>query len=121
MNMSGRSGRILTLLATGALAACGAAELNQQKVGEVQAAMRAAEEAGANEQPKAALHLQLARDEMAAARRLAADGDDDNAPLVLERARVDAEVARQIARTDQEQQKARQAWQKVQDLKLEPR
>jgi hypothetical protein len=58
---------------------------------------------------------------MAEARRLAEKGDGDNAALVLERARVDAELAMQLARTEQEQEKARQAWQKIQDLKKDQR
>jgi len=110
-----------TLLAAGVLCACGGAQLSQSRMSEVQAAVRAAEEVGANDQPKAALHLQLARDEIAAAQRLAKDGEEDDAKLVLERARVDAELALQLARTEQEQQKARQAWQKVQDLKKDSR
>ena len=102
-------------------AACGGAQLNQARVAEVQSSVRAAEAVGANEQPKAALHLQLARDEMAEARRRADDGDEDNAALLLERARVDAELAMQLAKTEQEQEKARQAWQKIQDLQKDQR
>jgi hypothetical protein len=102
-------------------AACGGAQLNQARVAEVQSSVRAAEAVGANDQPRAALHLQLARDEMAEARRLADDGEEENAALVLERARVDAELAMQLAKTEQEQEKARQAWQKIQDLQKEQR
>jgi hypothetical protein len=102
-----------------ALIACGSAQLSQAKVTEVQSSVSAAEAVGADQQPKAALHLQLARDEVAEARRLAADGDEDNAALLLDRARVDAELALQLARTEQEQEKARQAWQKIQDLEKE--
>lgn len=116
-----RNGIISMLLALGVLGACGGAQLNQSKVSEVNASVRAAEAVGANDQPKAALHLQLARDEIAAAQRLAENGEEEDAQLVLERARVDAELALQLARTEQEQQKARQAWQKVQELKQESR
>lgn len=106
-----------SLLGAGvALFACGGAQLNQTRVAEVQSSVTAAEAVGANDQPKAALHLQLARDEMAEARRLAAEGDGDNAALLLDRARVDAELAMQLARTEQEQEKAREAWQKIQEL-----
>ena len=116
-----RSRWFAILVVAGAVGACGGAQLNQNRVSEVQAAVRAAEEVGANNQPKAALHLQLARDEIAAAQRLAKDGEEEDAKLVLERARVDAELALQLARTEQEQEKARQAWQKVQDLKKDSR
>ena len=107
----------LSLAAT----ACGGAQLNQARVAEVQSSVRAAEAVGANEQPKAALHLQLARDEMAEARRRADDGDEEDAALLLERARVDAELAMQLAKTEHEQEKARQAWQKIQDLQKDQR
>ncbi len=104
---------VLSLAAVG----CGGAQLNQAHVTEVQSSVRAAEAVGANDQPKAALHLQLARDEMAEARRLAEEGDEENAELVLDRARADAELAIQLSRTEQEQEKARQAWLKIQELK----
>ena len=110
----------LALLSVAAVA-CGGAQLNQARVAETQSSVRAAEAVGANDQPKAALHLQLARDEMAEAQRLAKDGDEENAELVLNRARADAELALQLARTEQEQEKARQAWLKIQELKKEQR
>jgi hypothetical protein len=109
-------GRVSLLGAGLALLACGGAQLNQAKVTEVQSSVSAAEAVGANNQPKAALHLQLAKDEMVEAQRLAAGGDGENAALLLDRARADAELAMQLARTDQEQEKARQAWQKIQEL-----
>jgi hypothetical protein len=102
-------------LVASVLLACGGAQLSVTRTSEVQSALRAAEEVGANDQPKAALHLQLARDEMGEAERLAKDGDGDTASLMLYRARVDAELALQLARTEQEQQKARQAWEKIKD------
>jgi hypothetical protein len=121
MNMHRIAKRCALLALSSAAFACGGAQLNQARVAEVQSSVSAAEAVGANDQPKAALHLQLAKDEMAEARRLAEKGDGDNAALVLERARVDAELAMQLARTEQEQEKARQAWQKIQDLKKDQR
>jgi hypothetical protein len=119
MTMQRITGPISLLGASLALIACGSAQLSQAKVAEVQSSVSAAEAVGAEQQPKAALHLQLSRDEVAEARRLAADGDEENAALFLDRARVDAELALQLARTEQEQEKARQAWQKIQDLEKE--
>ena len=57
----------LSLLAVVSLAAvgCGGAQLNQARVTEVQSSVTAAEAVGANDQPKAALHLQLARGSLA--------------------------------------------------------
>jgi 5'-3' exonuclease len=99
------------------LCACGGAELNQTRVTEVQAAVLAAEQVGASDQPKAALHLQLAMEKLESAWRLAADGDQKNSNLLLERAKVDAELSLQLARTEREQESARQAWEKIRDLK----
>lgn len=115
------NGRFSALLVAASLAACGGAQLNQTKLTEVQASVRAAEEVGAPDQPQAALHLQLARDEIAKAKKLADDGEDEDAALYLERARADAELAIQIARTQTEQQKAQAAWAKTQDIKNDPR
>lgn len=108
---------VLSLAA--ALAGCGGAQLNQAKLSEAQAAVRAAEEVGAPQNPKAELYLQFARDEMAAAKRMADDGDQENSTLLLDRAKADAELALQLARTEQEQQKAREAWDKVKELRKE--
>ena len=110
----------LMLLLLSAMA-CGGAQINQAKVTDAESSVRAAEAVGANEQPQAALHLQLAKDEIAEAQRLAKDGDGDGATLMLDRARADAELSMQLARTEQEQQKARQAWQKIQEMKQEQR
>lgn len=104
--------RIGGLLAALALA-CGGAQLDQGRATDVQAAMRAAEAVGAEQQPKASLELQLAREQLAQAKRLAADGSEAEANLLLERAQVDAELALQLAKTEQEQQKARESWAKV--------
>jgi hypothetical protein len=109
----------LWIPALSVLAACGGAELNQTRATEVQAAVLAAEQVGANDQPKAALHLQLAKEQIESAKRLAADGDQTNSNLLLDRAKVDAELAMQLARTEREQENARQAWEKIRDLKKE--
>ena len=100
-----------------ALAACGGAELNQTRATNVQASLIAAEKVGAKDQPKAALHLQLAQEQLESAKRLAADGDQVNSDLLLERAKVDADLAIQLARTEREEQSARQAWDKIRELK----
>jgi hypothetical protein len=99
------------------LCACGGAELNQTRATDVRAAVLAAEQVGANDQPKAALHLQLAKEQIVSAQRLAADGDQNTSNLLLERAKVDAELALQLARTEREQANAREAWEKIRDLK----
>jgi len=42
-----------------------------------------------------------------------------NSDLMLERAKADADLAMQLARTEQEEQSARQAWEKIRELKQE--
>jgi C4-type Zn-finger protein len=41
--------------------------------------------------------------------------------LLLNRAETDAQLALQLARTEQEQEKAREAWAKIQELKNDQR
>jgi uncharacterized protein DUF4398 len=113
-----RTGLMVALAA--ALAACASSvQLNPARVSEVQGAMRAAEEVGAPNNPQAQLHLQLARDQVAEANRLAKEGDAENARLLLDRAQADAELALQLTHTQQEQQKAREAWDKVKEFQKE--
>jgi hypothetical protein len=95
-----------------AVVACGGASLNQAKLAETQTAMQAAETLGAANDPKAKQSLQRARDELAEAKRLAKDGDEDRGNLYLERATADAELASQLKRTASEEEKARAAWAK---------
>jgi Domain of unknown function (DUF4398) len=102
-----------------AAAACGGGQLNQTKATNVQAAVLAAEQVGAQDQPKASLHLQLAREQVDEARKRAADGDESSANLLLDRAQADAELALQLSRTEQEQQNAQKAWEKIRELKQE--
>jgi uncharacterized protein DUF4398 len=110
----------LMVALAGALAACASSvQLNPTRVSEVQGAMRAAQEVGAASNPQAELHLQLARDQVAEANRLAKAGDAENARLLLDRAQADAELALQLVRTEQEQQKAREAWDKVKEFQKE--
>jgi hypothetical protein len=103
------------------LAGCGGAELNQAKLTQAQSAVSAAEAVGAPKNPKAELHLQFARDEMAAAKRLAKEGEGEDSALLLDRAKADAQLAMTLAKTDQEQQKAREAWDKIREMKKEQR
>ena len=58
--------------------------------------------------PTAKLHLQYAKDETQAAKRLAEKGDE-NAILMMARAEADAELALALAREEQTKAQARQA------------
>ena len=84
-------------------------------------AIRAAEESGASKVPRASLHLQLAKEEMAEAQKLAKAGDKDKATSYLTRAEVDAELAVVLAHEQSEKTEAAQAVERVRVLQLENR
>jgi hypothetical protein len=110
---------ITTLGALGALlvvTGCGASALPPAKVTETQSAISAAEAVGAENQPRGALHLKLARDQMKQAEALLREGDEEEARLVLERARIDAELALTLTRENKAQADAQQAVQQITTL-----
>src|SRR4051794_1713430 len=80
-----------------AVAGCAAVQIPAAQLESSEASIRGAEEMGALGLPAAKLHLQLAKDQTAAAKQMAANGDD-RAPLVLARAESDAELALGLAR-----------------------
>ena len=79
--------------------------------------IRAAEEVGASSVPKASLHLQLAREELARAQALSEDGEHEQADSMLLRAEVDAELAVILARENAERAQANKAMARVQELR----
>lgn len=88
---------LLTLLVVG----CGGSSLPPAKAADTQSSISAATAVGADQNPQAALHLKMARDQLRQAQGLIEDGKDDEARLVLERATADAEVALMITREAQ--------------------
>jgi len=89
---------IATILFTMYLVACSGSSLPPAKVVETQSSISAAAAVGADQNPQAALHLKMARDQLGEAQGLIDSGKNDEARLVLERAHADAEVALMIAR-----------------------
>ena len=79
--------------------------------------IRAAEEAGAAKVPQASLHLQLAREELDSAKKLAARGEKDKAVSMLLRAEVDAELAVVLSHADNEKSEALAAIERVRQLR----
>jgi hypothetical protein len=63
-----------------------------------QAAISAADAVGARNEPRAALHLKMAKDQVVRAQSYAKEGDEHEAALMLDRARTDAEAALMITR-----------------------
>jgi len=78
--------------------------------------IRAAEEVGAAKVPQASLHLQLAKEELERAKKLADNGDKDQASSMLLRAEADAELAVALSREDAERSEAMAAEQRVRQL-----
>lgn len=102
----------------GVLAIGCAKELPQSDPGTTAAAaMRGAEEIGAQDVPKAALHLQLAKENLEAAEALEKDGKEDEAASLLMRAEADAELALLLAREQKETDEAAAAMERVRKLK----
>lgn len=83
------------------------------------AAIRSAEELGAPGVPQAALHLQLAKEELQAATDLQEAGDKDEAMSMLLRAEADAELAIALSQADAERNEATAAMQRVRTLQSE--
>jgi hypothetical protein len=90
--------KVMTSLAVLGLAGCATTTtIPPYQLDRSQASIRGAEEIGALSVPAAALHLQLAKDEMEEAQKMATHGDQ-RAPLVMARAQSDAELALVLAR-----------------------
>lgn len=83
------------------------------------AAIRSAEDQGATDVPRAALHLQLAKEELAAATSLNAKGDREAGTSMLLRAEADAELAVALAQADAERAEAIAAMERVRKLQSE--
>ena len=78
--------------------------------------IRAAEEVGAAGVPQASLHLQMAKESLAKAEKLAKNGEKAEADSMLMRAEADAELAVALSREDAEKTEASAAVQRVRDL-----
>ena len=90
---------ILLLAATPFAWACGASiPAPTQPMADAESASRSAREVGADNQPAAKLQVKLADDQIAEAKTLIANGENERASYVLLRARADAELALALAR-----------------------
>lgn len=78
--------------------ACASAPAPNDQLASAEASVRAAHELGAEAVPRAELHLKLAKEQVTQARKLAQDGENERANLVLTRARADAELALALTR-----------------------
>jgi hypothetical protein len=109
---------ILTLVVSfaGVLFGCGGTPVTPGLMASTQAAIRAAQEVGAERVPKAALHLRYATDQLSEAEALESDGNGERASAVLRRAEADAELALVLTRAHAEEQDAVAAEEQAREL-----
>jgi hypothetical protein len=117
MQRTSKNGTLIlagAFVATAFAAGCASAPLRTEPS---TSGIRAAEEVGAREVPRAALHLQLAEEQLNKAKAYKKDGEDEMAASMLTRAEADAELAVLLSREDAEKSAAQAAVQRVHELR----
>lgn len=97
--------------------ACGGAPVPNDRIVSASAAVRGAEVGGANNNPQASLMLKHAKDGLAKAKALIANGENEQADWVLRRAEVDANLALYTAREASAKAQAQAAMDQVKALR----
>ena len=95
---------------------CASSAVPLDRLTDAKATGRAAQEAGAQSTPQAALHLKMANDELASAQKAMDDSDNDRARLLLNQAQSDADLSLALARGTAEKQQAQAAQAKIDGL-----
>lgn len=85
------------------------------------AAIRSAEEVGAARSSKAALHLQLAKEQLERAKAMSGDNNAARAQLLLQRSHADAELALALARSDAARGAAQKAVERSRKQQMQAR
>jgi hypothetical protein len=85
-------------LCTASALGCGSAPAPTERLATAKAGVRSAHELGASSVPQAALHVKLAEEQIQLAHKLLADGENERAEALLQRAAADADVAVALAR-----------------------
>jgi hypothetical protein len=110
----------MLLLSLGVGAGCAtSARIPPEQIARSEASIQSAEQIGAARDPRAALHVKYARDQLAAARALAAHGHGDEAQRLLVRSTADADLGLTLARADSARTAAQQATDQVRMLEKE--
>ena len=100
---------VVAIVSTALTAGCASAPVPAAKVARSQAVIRTAEELGAADDARAAVHLKLAKEQLVQAKVLMQSGDNESAGLVLLRAEADGETALNLARARLAEQDAKRA------------
>jgi pyridoxal biosynthesis lyase PdxS len=95
---------------------CGSSAVPLDRLTDAKATVRAAQEAGAQSTPQAALHLKMANDELTSAQKAMDDEDNDRARLLLNQAQADADLSLALARGTTEKEQAQEAQAKIDGL-----
>ncbi len=94
---------------------------NVQMISAVQTDVRAAQQAGADKDQRAAHHVTLANRQVAEAQRLSNDGNQRGASQLLHQAKADAELALAIAREVQVRREAEETRARISELEARVR
>jgi hypothetical protein len=109
---------VLGTLALVAIAGCGGSfPPPSEKLSSAEAASRSAKELGAEKDPKAALYLKYANEQIEQAKALIASGDNRRADEILARANADAELAVQLSKENTTRAEANEVIEKVKAMK----
>jgi hypothetical protein len=101
------------------LAACASTPPPHEREASSEAAIRAANEVGAQQVPQAALHLKLAQEQFEKAKKQMQSGDNAEASYTLLRSQADAELALAMAREEKTRSDAEQVLAKVRAVRGE--
>jgi hypothetical protein len=110
----------LVAVALGTSGCAGNYPVPNDRMASSEASERGAEEVGALKEPKAALHLKIAQEEIGQAKTLILNGDNKRAEYVLMRAGAEAELALQMAKAVAARADAQLTIDEVQKLKQQP-
>ena len=95
---------------------CGSSAVPLDRLTDAKATVRAAQEAGAQNTPQAALHLKMAKDQLSVGDRAASEGHDQQAARAYARAKADAELAVLLAQLNAVTKKLDEATEKTNAL-----
>jgi hypothetical protein len=98
--------------------ACGGAQIPDDNYAPAQT-IAAAEERDVENSPDAQLHLKLARDQIAEAEKLKADGKEDEAKLLMLKAQADADYALSLLRRKDQEKETAEVVKKLEELRAE--
>ena len=100
---------VLSVMMSAALFGCASHPPPTDNLASAIAAVRGAQEAGADQVPQASLQLKLAEEQVAQARAMMKDGENERADYMTLRAFNDAELALALAREQQANARAQKA------------